>query len=165
MAKILVYDADARFGESLRSFLASIGHEPVLASDGYSVLPLAEQHRPSLFILDYKLPEADGFEILKRLRSVPAFVATPVIFASATPKFEIEMTVMDAIAVGYVAKPLDGKQLKEAIVSLLGPERRAAPPAAVIPPPGAALGEPPAAPGFTGEPDLDGSRNDVIELD
>lgn len=174
MAKILVYDADPRFGEALKAFLISLGHDAVLAGDGYSVLPLAERHKPSLFILDYKLPEADGFEILKRLRSTPAFVATPVIFASATPKFEIEMTVMDAIAVGYVDKPLDGAQLKEAIAALLGPERSAAPapapaaPAARIPPPGAPLdppGAPPQRPGFTGEPDLDGSRDGVIDLD
>jgi len=164
MAKILVYDADARFGESLKNFLASLGHDPVLASDGYSVLPLAEQHRPSLFILDYKLPEAAGFEILKRLRATAAFVATPVIFASATPKFEIEMTVMDAAGFGYVEKPLDGAQLKAAIAAVLGPERPA-PPAAAVPPPGAPLGEPEAPAAFTGEPDLDGSRSDVIELD
>lgn len=165
MAKILVYDADPRFGEALKNFLASLGHEAVLASDGYSVLPLAEQHRPSLFILDYKLPEAAGFEILKRLRATAAFVATPVIFASSTPKFEIEMTVMDAAGFGYVEKPLNGAQLKEAIASLLGAERPAPAPAAAVPPPGAPLGEPEAPAAFTGEPDLDGSRSDVIELD
>ena len=157
-----MYDADARFGESLKNFLASLGHEAVLASDGYSVLPLAEQHRPNLFILDYKLPEAAGFEILKRLRATAAFVATPVIFASATPKFEIEMTVMDAVGFGYVEKPLNGAQLKEAISSLLGPERAAAPPpSARVPPPQM----PAAPPVFNGEPDLDGSRADVIDLD
>lgn len=165
MARILVYDADARFGESLKGFLTSLGHETALAMDGYSVLPLAEQHRPSLFILDYKLPEAAGFEILKRLRATAAFAATPVIFASATPKFEIEMTVMDAIAVGYVDKPLDGGQLKKAIAAMLGAERPAPAPAAAVPPPGAPLGEPPAAPGFTGEADLDGGRDGVIDLD
>lgn len=162
MAKILVYDADARFREVMKSALASLGHEAVLAPDGYSVLPLAEQHRPRLFVLDYKLPEADGFEILKRLRATPAFVATPIIFASATPKFEIEMTVMDAIGVGYVDKPLVVPQLKEALEALLGPTRPAAPaPAPAAPAPGA----PPAPPAFTGEPDLDGVRDDVIELD
>lgn len=165
MAKILVYDADARFGESLKNFLASLGHEPILASDGYSVLPLAEQHRPSLFILDYKLPEAAGFEILKRLRATAAFVATPVIFASATPKFEIEMTVMDAAGFGYVEKPLNGAQLKEAITAMLGAQRPPAAPAAAVTPPGAPLREPSAPAAFTGEADLDGSRDDVIELD
>lgn len=167
MSKILVYDVDANFRGVLKAALASLGHEAILATDGYSVLPLAEQNRPALIILDFKLPEADGFEILKRLRSSASFAATPVIFASATPKFEIEFVVMDAPAVGYVDKPLDIIQLKEAITALIGaakpaPKAAAAPPPmSSIPPPGAAL----SAPVFNGEPDLDGTRDDVIDLD
>lgn len=167
MSKILVYDADPRFREVLKAAVTSLGYEGVVAADGYSVLPLAEQHRPRLVILDYKLPEADGFEILKRLRNTAACAATPVIFASVTPKFEIEMTIMDAPSVGYIDKPLDVAQLKEAIESLVGPLVKAAaapaaaPPMMDIPPPGAPL----APPVFNGEPDLDGSREDVIDLD
>ena len=167
MTKILIYDADPRFGEVLKTAVASLGYEAVVAADGYSVLPLAEMHRPRLAVLDYKLPEADGFEILKRLRNTTTCAAMPVIFASVTPKFEIEMTIMDAPAVGYIDKPLDVAQLKEAIESLIGPlVKAAAAPAAAparmdIPPPGAPL--PP--PVFNGEPDLDGAREDVIDLD
>jgi len=162
MAKILIYDVDMNFREVLKGALASLGHEAVVANDGYSVLPLAEESRPALFILDFKLPEADGFEILKRLRSSASFAATPVIFASATPKFEIEFVVMDAPAVGYVDKPLDVKQLKEAIAGFIGTAKpAAAPAAAVVPPPGAPL----SPPAFSGEADLDGVRDDVIDLD
>ncbi|MDD5303696.1 MAG: response regulator [Elusimicrobia bacterium] len=167
MDKILVYDADPRFREVMKGALASLGYEAVIAADGYTVLPLAEQHRPRLFVLDYKLPEADGFEILKRLRAAPAFALAPVIFASVTPKFEIEMTILDAPAVGYIDKPLDVKQLKGAIEALIGPLVKAAaapaaqPPMMDIPPPGAPL----SAPVFNGEPDLDGVRDDVIDLD
>lgn len=167
MTKILIYDAEPRFSEVLKAAVTSLGYETVIAADGYSVLPLAEMHRPRLAILDYKLPEVDGFEILKRLRNTTMCAATPVIFASATPKFEIEMTIMDAPAIGYIDKPLDVAQLKEAIESLIGPLVKAAAPAAVapsmmdIPPPGAPL----APPVFSGEPDLDGTREDVIDLD
>lgn len=164
MAKILIYDVDAKFRETLKYTLTSLGHEPVVANDGYSVLPLAEQNKPVLFILDFKLPEADGFEILKRLRSTANFAATPIIFASETPKFEIEMVVMDAPHVAYVDKPLSGPQLKAAIEGFLGTQKaapKAAAPSGYIPPPGAPL-DPPA---FSGEPDLDGQRDDVIELD
>lgn len=169
MTKILVYDVDASFREALKKVLATLGYEAVLAMDGYSVLPLAEEHKPRLFILDYKLPEAAGFEILQRLRKTSSFMSTPIIFASATPQFEIEMTVLDAPSVGYVDKPLDAKQLKSAIEALIGPlkvDAPAAPPPAAaaatyIPPPGAPL----TPPTFNGEPDLDGSRDEVIDLD
>jgi two-component system OmpR family response regulator len=172
MSKVLVYDPDAQSRVVLKASLMSLGCEVVIAADGYSVLPLAEQHRPRLIILDYKLPEADGFEILKRLRATTTSALTPVIFASETPKFEIEMTVMDAPAVGYIDKPLDLNQLKTVIEELIGPLAKAVaapvaaapvapPPMADIPPPGAPL--PP--PVFSGEPDLDGVREDVIDLD
>jgi DNA-binding response OmpR family regulator len=165
VTKILVYDADAKFREAMRGALTSLGYEAVVGTDGYSVGPLAEQHKPALIILDFKLPEADGFEILKRLRAAPGTAATPVIFVSVTPKFEIEMVVMDAPAVGYIDKPLNINQLKEAIESFLGAPKaapKAAAPAPMnIPPPGAPL-EPPV---FSGEPDLDGVRDDVIDLD
>ncbi len=164
MTKILIYDVDSKFRETLKYTLTSLGYETVVATDGYSVLPLAEQNKPSLFILDFKLPEADGFEILKRLRSTASFANTPIIFASETPKFEIEMVVMDAPEVGYVDKPLSGPQLKAAIEVFLGAPKtapKAPAPASYIPPPGAPL-DPPA---FSGEPDLDGTRDDVIELD
>jgi DNA-binding response OmpR family regulator len=175
MSAIVVYDSDPRFGEVLKAALTSLGYEAWLATDAYAVVPFAEQHRPRLFIIDYKLPEVDGLEILKRIRSSPSFALTPVIFASATPKFEIEMTVLDTPAVGYIDKPLDAQQLKEAIEALIGPLVKAAPapvaapapapqpPPMYIPPPGAPLAPP--APLFTGEPDLDGQRDDVIDLD
>lgn len=159
MAKILAYDADPNFREVMRAALTALGHEPLLATDGYGVLPLAEQHRPRLVILDYRPPEVDGFEILTRLRGIPACAATPVIFASATPKFEIEMAVMNAAAVGYVDKPLDAMQLKTAIEALIGAAAPAPKPAAAPPP---AKAPPPV---FNGEADLDGTRDDVIDLD
>lgn len=168
MAKILVFDPDAEFRAVLGNTLTSLGYEAVLAKDGYDVLSLAEQNKPALVVLDYKLPEAAGFDILKRLRATKTCASTPIIFVSATPKFEIEMTVMDEPLVGYVDKPLDVAQLKAALLDMV-PTSVAAPaaPAAVpkpmdIPPPGAPLG---AAPAFTGEADLDGGRDEVIDLD
>ena len=169
MTKILVYDLDAKFKATVQAALTSLGYEPVIAADGYSVLPLADQHKPGIIILDYKIPGADGFEILQRLRKTAVCAKTPIIFASTTPKFEIEMVVMDAPSVAYIDKPLDVGQLKETIESLIGKPVKAAPPpqqqaAAPIPPPGAPL-PPPQAPAFTGEADLDGQRDDVINLD
>lgn len=165
MSKILVYDSDPGFREILKAALVSLGCEVVLAGDGYSVQSLAAQHRPRLIVLDYKLPEAAGFEILQRLRKDPVCGLMPIIFASETPKFEIEMTVMDAPAVGYVDKPLDIGQLKAAIEDLIGPLVKAAPaPAAAAPAaPPPKMDIPP--PVFSGEPDLDGVREDVIDLD
>lgn len=174
MTKILLYDSDAQCRELLKQTLTSLGCEPVVATDGYAVIPMAEQHKPDVIVLDYKMPEADGFEILKRLRGFDKFAALPIIFASSTAKFEIEMSVMDAPAIGYVDKPVDAAQLKEAIESLVGPIAgaaaaapaapvAAAAPVEILPPDEPSAAASPVA--FNGEPDLDGVREDVIDLD
>lgn len=162
MTKIVVYDTDPKFSAVLKAALTSLSYEAVVAADGYSILPLAEQHRPALIILDYKPPETDGYAILQRLRKSAACAATPVIFASVTPKFEIEFIVTDAPSVGYVDKPLNVSQLKDAIEALIGPNRAAPRPAAAPTTPAAPA---PAARAFTGEVDLDGTRDDVLDLD
>ena len=169
MTKIVVYDLDPKFANLLKAQLANLGYEAIISNDGYNVLPLTNEHKPRLVILDYKIPGADGFEILQRIRKTASGALMPVIFASTTPKFEIEMVVLDAPSIGYIGKPLDVGQLKYEIETLIGkvaPKRAAAPPPmAAIPPPGAPLAPPSAPAAFTGEPDLDGSRDDVINLD
>lgn len=168
MSKILVYDANARFLEILKNAMTALGHEAVSAGDGYSVLPLVQQHAPRLVVLEYNLPDSDGVSILKRIRALPAFASTPAIFVTGVPRLEMEMLLLDAPAVDYIGKPLDINRLKVAVDSLLGPQAKAAPvPAAQpavpqAPPPAAAPAPPPV---FSGEPDLDGTRDDVVDLD
>lgn len=160
MAKILVYELDTDFRAQLKTILTGLGHEVLLAQDGYSVLPMVEKTRPQVIMLDYRLPEVDGFEILKRLREAPASAATPIVFASATPKFEIEFVVLDTPRIGYVDKPFVPAQIKEVIDSFVG----AAAPAAKLAAPSAPAASPEPKP-FNGEPDLDGVRDDIIELE
>ncbi|MBI3288557.1 MAG: response regulator [Elusimicrobia bacterium] len=121
MAKILVFDKDPQSVHQLKGILAAEGHECVVSPDGYSVIPLAEQHYPRLVILDYN--EAAGVEILQRLRKSNVGAMIPVIFASATSKYEMEFSVMDAPAVGYVEKPLDPAKVADAIRDFIGPKR------------------------------------------
>jgi CheY-like chemotaxis protein len=156
MAKILVFDKDMAARGPMTAALASLGHQAVFAADGYSVLPMVAEHKPVLIILDYNPPHVDGYEILLRLRAAAAFASIPIVFSSSTPKFEIEMVVLDAPAVGYIDKPLDTKQLKEVLSGLIVPTK---------PEPKAAPLAPPPTGAFSGEADLDGVRDDIIELD
>ncbi len=164
MTKILIFDLDPRFAATVKEAVDLLGYEGVISPDAYSLPAFAEQHKAALFVLDYKIPGADGFELLTRLRKAPAFAATPIVFASTTPKFEIEMALMGAEGIGFVDKPLDARKLKDAIEGLIGKPAGAAP-AAEIPPSGAPLGGADEPAGFTGEPDLDGARSDVMDLD
>ncbi len=160
MAKIVIFDSEPAVAAALKSAVAALGHEGIVANDGYSILPLAEQHKPALFILDYKPPQVDGFEILQRVRKTKGFEDVPVLFVSETPKFEIEMVVMDTPGVGYLDKPVDGPRLREALAAFFAAPVPDAPPSPQAP---RAPASEPAS--FTGEADLDGQRDGVIDLD
>jgi signal transduction histidine kinase/ActR/RegA family two-component response regulator len=88
-------------------------------------LDLAEQHQPSLVLLDLHLPDLDGLQVLAQLRANPATAAIPVIVlsADATPS-QIDR-LLDAGAKAYLTKPLDVEQLLQAVDEVLAPTETA----------------------------------------
>jgi CheY-like chemotaxis protein len=78
-------------------------------------LKLAQRERPSLVLLDIHMPEMDGYEVLARLRSMPATAGIPVVAVSA----DAMPTDLDAAkAAGfsaYLTKPLDFEQLLQTV--------------------------------------------------
>jgi signal transduction histidine kinase len=82
------------------------------ASSGKECLAVAEEKQPDIILLDIQMPEMDGFETLKRLRSNRATAKIPVIFLTAQRKDP------DSIATGlalgaeqYLTKPIDTEEL------------------------------------------------------
>ncbi len=84
----------------------------IRATSGRECLELAALHNPDLILLDIQMPEMDGFETLRRLRSNPRTAKIPVIFLTAQKKDA------DSIATGlalgadqYLTKPIDTEEL------------------------------------------------------
>jgi signal transduction histidine kinase len=84
----------------------------IRATSGRECLELAASHNPDLILLDIQMPEMDGFETLRRLRSNPRTAKIPVIFLTAQKKDA------DSIATGlalgaeqYLTKPIDTEEL------------------------------------------------------
>src|SRR5258707_5329416 len=78
-ARILVVDDDRKITAVLRRTLGYEGYQVDLANDGRSGLLSAREHTPDLVILDIMMPELDGIEVCRRLRSgsdVPILVLT-----------------------------------------------------------------------------------------
>src|SRR5262249_23542533 len=77
------------------------------ATTGTEALELA-QTRPDLVVLDVNLPDIDGFEVCRRLRSQPALNRPPVIYLSATfVNDEHKVQGLDAGADGYLTHPVE----------------------------------------------------------
>jgi putative two-component system response regulator len=83
------------------------------ASDPGTALDLAAgQPRPDLILLDVEMPGANGFEVLRVLKSEGATAGIPVVFLTGTEKPEYEVEALDLGAVDYIRKPVSAAVLK-----------------------------------------------------
>ncbi|MDC0717608.1 response regulator [Nannocystis sp. bb15-2] len=80
---ILVVEDDEGLRELLQRTLLEEGWSVRVASTGPQALDLIEKSRPGLILLDLKIPELDGYEVLQRIRSRPEFVRVPVAVMTA----------------------------------------------------------------------------------
>jgi CheY-like chemotaxis protein len=80
---ILVVEDDEGLRELLQRTLLEEGWSVRVASTGPQALEMIEKSRPGLILLDLKIPELDGYEVLQRIRSRPEFVRVPVAVMTA----------------------------------------------------------------------------------
>lgn len=84
MAKILIADDEEANRMLLRAILSSRGHELLEASDGEEALRVARRERPDLVILDLFMPNTDGHQVVRALRSDPTTAFTQVALYTAS---------------------------------------------------------------------------------
>ena len=70
MATILVMDDEQMLCDLLKDTLSRCGHEVLTATDGRKGIELFTQRRPHLTLLDLRMPEMSGIEVLKRIRAL-----------------------------------------------------------------------------------------------
>jgi putative two-component system response regulator len=98
--------------------------ESVLSRHGYGVssfplgrlaLAAAAEDPPDLVLLDVTMPEMDGFEVCRRLRSDAALASIPVIFLSALGEAEYKLAGFESGGFDYVTKPFQADEVKARI--------------------------------------------------
>ena len=109
-ATVLVVDDEHLIRWSLEQQLRREGYGVLLAETGAEALQKAQVEGPDLVLLDVRLPDADGLEILERLRM--ANHETPVIMITAHGGVESAVRAMKLGAHDYVNKPFDMEELK-----------------------------------------------------
>jgi len=121
---LLVVEDEAKMAALIRRVLTAEHHVVDVATDGVSGVAFAERSTYDVVILDRMLPDLDGLEVVRLLRS--RGVATPVLLLTALGSVEHRVDGLDAGADDYLAKPFAFSELL-ARVRALG--RRASQPA------------------------------------
>jgi DNA-binding response OmpR family regulator len=123
MAKILVIDDDPDLREMLRFLLAQANHEVLQAVDGLDGLRQAWQKQPDVILLDVMMPTLDGYETLRRLKSLPETRDIPVIVLTAVSAASRVQSLIACGAADYVVKPFAPHLLLERVEKALARER------------------------------------------
>jgi PAS domain S-box-containing protein len=113
--RVLVVDDNVDAAESLAELLRDLGHSVRVAHDGPSAIDLALRLRPQLVLLDIGLPEMDGYEVARRLRSQG--VQSTLVALTGYGEARHRRLALDAGFDDHVTKPVDLHRLE----SLLKP--------------------------------------------
>ena len=117
--RVLVVDDEASLTELLSMALRFEGCEVRTAADGLTAVRTSRDFRPDLVVLDVMLPDIDGMEVLRRLRTEDEDV--PVLFLTARDAVDDRIAGITAGGDDYVTKPFS---LEEVIARLRGLIRR-----------------------------------------
>ena len=118
---VLIVEDEPHLGKLLRQFLAIEGFVPRVATKRDEIVAeLRRSPPPDLVLLDVKLPDADGFDILLRMRQHPALNKIPVIMLTGRATREAVLQGLAGGADGYITKPFEVEVLVKAVKAVLG---------------------------------------------
>ncbi len=109
MKTILVADDDKNIRELLEIELSLQGYQVVLANNGLEALTKIKDRTPDLLILDIKMPDMHGLEVLEALRKENK--KFPIIICTAYEKMQDDYTILASRVAGFITKPIDLNKL------------------------------------------------------
>lgn len=107
--RILIVEDEVRLARQIAAAITEAGHDPAVVHEGKAALSQAAQTSFDLVILDIGLPQLDGFEVLRRLRS--RRVTSRVLILTARGEVKDRVTGLQLGADDYLAKPFAMQEL------------------------------------------------------
>jgi two-component system alkaline phosphatase synthesis response regulator PhoP len=107
--KVLIADDEPDILEILKYNLISAGYSVFTAKDGDDALEKARIHQPQLIVLDVMMPKKTGIEVCERLRKLPQFKDTLILFLTALNDDGTQVKVLETGADDYISKPVSPK--------------------------------------------------------
>jgi PleD family two-component response regulator len=111
-ARLLIVEDDFDIANMLKIFFTSIDYEVDLAPRGAEALQKTRQNLPHLIVLDIMLPDIDGYEVCRTLRTNTRTSHIPVIFLTQKDERSDKLQGLELGADDYITKPFDIEELK-----------------------------------------------------
>ena len=117
--KILIVEDETDIAQLVKLYLEKDGFRTSIATTGAEGLKLIKTDRPDMVILDLMLPEIDGLEICKKIRTAPDTALLPVLMLTAKAEESDTIIGLELGADDYVTKPFSPKVLVTRVKALL----------------------------------------------
>lgn len=117
--KILIIDDDLDTLRLVGAMLQRQGYQIVVASSGEQGLVQAANEKPDLALVDVMMPEMDGYEVTRRLRSDPQTADIPILMFTAKTQLDDKVTGFESGADDYLTKPTHPAELQAHVKALL----------------------------------------------
>lgn len=120
MSRILLVEDNEMNRDMLSRRLIRKGYKVIEAIDGREGVELAERERPDLILMDMSLPEIDGWEATRQIKSSPSLRHIPIIALTAHAMSNDKERALQAGCDDFDTKPVDWNRLQDKMQALLG---------------------------------------------
>lgn len=117
MHRILIIDDEPDFCGILEAYLTRTGYDTLVANSAEEAFATLGHTQPDLVLLDVRMPDASGLELLPQIKAASS--ASYVIVVTALNDYRVEDLLYEAGADGYLIKPVRLDELGQAIKDLL----------------------------------------------
>ncbi len=109
---ILIVEDDLDLSEMLNAYFRVQGYEVQTAAWGEDAVRLTQENPPDLVVLDIRLPDIDGYEVCRRMRTQRRTQTVPVIFLTEKRDRVDKLSGLELGVVDYITKPFDIQELR-----------------------------------------------------
>lgn len=121
MAKtVLTVDDSASIRQMVAFTLKSAGYTVIEAGDGQEGLEKAKANAVNLVLTDQNMPKMDGLTLIKTLRGLPQYRATPILMLTTESGDAMKAQGKAAGATGWLVKPFDPQKLLDVVKKVIG---------------------------------------------
>lgn len=117
--QILIVDDEPVWLRVLTQLLQTKGYTVREAMSGADALNTLKSYEPDLILLDVRMPDMNGFDLLDHIKKLPNLASKPVVFVSAMDDFHAKKVARELGAADYILKPIDETEVNNVLEKYL----------------------------------------------